>query len=98
MEKEIPEWFDDLCLKATDRRMNLTDAKALWREISKPENAAKIPVVKGLIDAAKFSASEDMWESNGEYHERWSYQYEEWYQDKLNTALKLFKEEGSDEL
>lgn len=39
--------------------------------------------------AMKFAATNDMWESNGEFEEMFEYKYDCWYQDLLNKMLAL---------
>lgn len=51
-----------------------------------------LPEIEKLVEAIKFASAEDMWESDGEYVESFSYQYKEWYQDKLDEALQSLRE------
>ena len=58
------------------------------------ENQKLKEALKVAVEAMEFAAAEDMWESDGEYIESFSYQYEEWYQDKLDEALSKIKALG----
>ena len=54
----------------------------------------ELPELREAVEAMEFAAAEDMWESDGEYIESFSYQYKEWYQDKLDQALSKLKALG----
>ncbi len=60
----------------------------------KQENQKLKEALEVASEALEFAASEDMWESDGEYIESFSYQYKEWYQDKLDQALSKLRDLG----
>ncbi|MGO0119740.1 hypothetical protein ACTJN4_15025 [Citrobacter freundii] len=62
----------------TDMAVQLANAESKCRELA-AENA-------GLKDAAEFATAPDMWEDLGGNVMR--YQYQEWYADRLKSAMK----------
>lgn len=101
MSKEMPEWFIDYLEEHTGfSRPGKSEAVIdFYNFISKPENAAKIPAVKSLVNSMRTIANKKVCEAMyGADFPKFN-SYASAYDDisiYANSALKPFRKEGSD--